>query len=415
MSFVPKSLLLTLLLSSLLALPVQAGKLATSRTFSLDTGYIPILTSARAFWQFGLEFEHFGNWIFDLVDEKTFIGGNPATRLLWGAAIYFGWAYPQESFFVSNHEMGHGARSVAQGGSPSYSWNNSSQSHGNIFTFFLEGFTTSGGAVTTTPPFSASIILPDNYSVAVTAAGVNNSQLYSEYLEDEAYYNSGHIMHWIGYVRGKMDLYRYSRATEVGGNFGVAGAGDISNMLTSYSGFGYSIDTSDLKTGSLVSRLASFTHWAYVYSAIRYIVNGDPNVNSLEIGAVRLPDVSHYLLRRGISYKIRSGLNFKDVFIPFAVEMVYKGDKALELSGAYRKVKKLAGSRSGAFEIGATLNTVGGFGVKISSDFAVSNAAIMSLGGSVYHPNSFEGERNIARLVATGLGIEAWTRFSFVY
>jgi len=379
-----------------------------ARSITLDSGYIENRASNRAFWNFGLDYEGLGAWTFDGISEKTFVGNSPFGRVLLSAGYYFGWQYAQEPFYVSNHEFGHGTRSTAVGANPYYTWNNSGIAHDNIFEFFIEGFSTRGGAFATTPAGAINVSPPDNWSFASTAGGVNNSAMFAEALEDQINIGSGHILEYIAYVRSKQDAYNYVLATQSGASFGSGGTGDVDNLISSYSSRGIDVSYNDIKTGSQVSRWLSSTHWAYLYSTFEYISKGSPKVQPLQIGYFLIPNVSHYLMYKGLSYKVRTALVDPKFVMPFEVEYVYRGERVLEISTGFYRIKDITKSHNGSMGGQIFVNSSGAFGVKAKGDFVLGKTSVFSVGGSAYQSNLLEGERTISTYANTNLGYEIW-------
>jgi hypothetical protein len=160
--------------------------------------------------------------------------------------------------------------------------------------------------------------------------------------------------------------------------------------------------------------LGSFTALAYAWSTLRYIGTGDPGVQALSLGRLKLPDLSFFQNRSGISYRARSSFDLGRVQIPFSVEYVYKGRPAFEFSLGYRLVNTI-GNRKGAFHLQAYVSTDLGMGARISNDFKLGNNFFLSLGGSLFHANSLEGERNMGRMVSSLLGVDVWAKTSWIY
>lgn len=382
-------------------------------TFSLDTGYSKPNYSNRAFWQFGIEFEYLGATIFDSAGSASFIGEHPLTRFLWTGLMGYAWEYPQFAFFVSNHELGHATRNLAIDGNPIFAWSaQGAKNHDGIFPFFLEGFTRFNNGATTTTNTTTSIAVPTDWNeIVFLAGGVNNSGMFSEALEKEIYYNSGHINQLRAYERGKSDLYNYAFTTVVGSN-----SGDIDQLLTAYNTKGYNISKADLMQGSKNARLLSFTYWAYWWGIYNYISEGDPTVKPFELGGFKLPDLSHYLLRNGLSYKLSSGYRADGFIIPFSIESIYKGTPSQEISIGFRKPFKLSAQRNAGYEINIIYNENGSTGYELSSDYELSPAVLLSAGYNRYDTNTFMGERNAVALDNSGLfGEEFWLKTSWVF
>ena len=391
----------------------RAEKQRAPRSVSIDSGYIPALANQHSMWNLWLEYEYLGTGIFDYVGDSEIVGRTFITRAIWGGLMGLGWNVVNYPLFVANHEFGHGARGLTLGLTPRYIWDGSSTEHASIFSFILEGFGHIGdGAVTVSSGAGTSFALPTNWGMTFTAGGMNNSMMWAEYLEDEVYYNTGHVNHLSSYLRAKLDAQKYATSTNNGF------VGDLSTLISQWSALGYSISTRDVTTGSVVALLGSFTTWAYAWSGLRYIGVGDPNVTSLTLGALKLPDLSFFQGRSGLSYRLRSALNLGREQLPFSAEYVYKGSTTLEVSAGLRSSSFIGGG-GGARKTGSSvqvyLSTAGGGGMRFWRDFAVGNASYFTLGTSLFTAQSLEGERTIGKLISSSLGVEGWAKFSMVY
>jgi len=383
---------------------------AAARSFSIDSGYLPSLASNRAFWKFGIEFEGAGSAVFDGLGEHLGLGSNGLTRAGLAIGTYFLWPTVQEAYFVANHELGHGSRLVSVGLEPYYVWNSKGKEHSNIFSFFIEGLTTGGGAYTANRPGNYSVPEPSAWYLSIAAGGMNNSAMFAEALEDRIALQGGHIMEYIGYVRGKQDAADYVDSTAAGQD-----GGDVEKILDYYAERDRGITGSDIKNGSNISRWASATHWAYGVAAVRYVFGGDPAVRPLSLGAFKLPDVSHFIMNAGLSYKVRTALLAGEAQYPIELEYVYKGEKIIEASVGYRGLRQTAKSQVGMSGYQFYLNSTGAFGIKAQRDTALSESLNASFGASVYQANLLEGQRNIAKYLSSNLGYEVWGRLSKVF
>lgn len=374
------------------------------RTLSLDSGYL--LNSSRAFWTFGKEVDGAVSTGFDAIDS-TFVGDFMLGRVALGGAFYLAWNHFEYGYFVANHEMGHGAHFHSVKGAPVYRWQDGAAQN-NIFSFWASGFTQYNNGAQTLSSYSLGYA-PENIDLMIVAGGMNNSNEYAEFVEDQITYGGGgHLVQYMGYVRGKLDASEYVDRTDGGLS------GDVAEVLSYYSGLGYSISASDLKTGSLVSRWASSTHWAFVWGALQYTFKGEPDVKPFFLGPLKLPDVSHYSTTRGVSYKVRSGLRTSTSFLPLSLEYVYKGDATIEASLGYRASG--TGQGPSRFGLEFSANSKGGLGLKGDLTFGLSQSLLLSVGSSFYTHNSLVGERRIAQyLSGGGSGFEAWSRVAFHY
>jgi len=383
------------------------------RSLSFDSAYVPALSSNRAFWQFGLEFEGVGGLAFDTLDHWG-LGSSVLTRSLLAGATYFLWPRVDGAFRVANHELGHGARMTSLGGTPSYVWTSRGIPHGNIFSFFIEGLFKGPSAATASGSGSRRTTAPNSFGASVISGGMNNSAMFAEALEEQVLLGDGHVLEYMAYVSSKLDAANYVRNSQSGTTGNATSSDDIENILSIYSGRGFRISGSDIRTGSLVSRWLSSTHWAYGLAAFRYVMSGDPSVPPPVIGSFKAPDISHFLMYDGLSIKIRSAIVGATDHYPVELEYVYKGNPILELSAGHRSLRKL-GERTGMNAIQLFANTKGGLGAKGQLDASLGPRLIGSLGASLYTSNLLEGQRNIARFVSAQMGYEAWARVSLIF
>jgi hypothetical protein len=374
------------------------------KTFSIDSGYIPSWATNRSMHNLWIEYEGLGSGIFDFFGENLSLGRSFPTRILLSGGMYFGWDFANYTFFVANHELGHGSRALAAGFSPTYQWNGAT-THKSIFTFILQGYgqynngaaTASGGSTTT---------FPTDWATVVSAGGMNNSMMFAEALEDEVLYNTGHINQFRAYLRGKLDAYNYVKASNGGSG------DDVQSMVNYYGGQGYSISKNDISIGSLAATIISSTSFAYAYSYLKYFASGDPSVKPLAIGAVKLPDISFFQNRSGLSLRLRSAIMSDKHAFPLSVEYVYKGRARAEFSLGYRLIEPLNGIGKTGGLVQGYVNTVGGIGARIFKDFPLGQSSYVTVGGSAFTVSSLEGERNLGKLLSNTLGVEGWGKWT---
>jgi hypothetical protein len=378
----------------------------SARTVSIDLGYIPQLTNNRAMWNLWLEYEYLGSSLFDWVDDKA-MGESFLTRLVWAGAAGYLWPKTNYSLFVANHEYGHGAREASLGGVPYYTWNGGGR-HISIFSFILQGFGQYGNGAYAESQGN-SITPAADWIMNTAAGGMNNSMMFAEHLEDEVYYNTGHPLQAAAYMWAKSDPRNYADSTDQGF------AGDLSNLLTYWNAKGYGISSRDVRTGSYVALAASFTSWTYVYSGLRYVATGDPQVHAWSVGAFKLPDISFFQNRRGISYRLRTGIRDGKRTFPISVEYVYKGTPTLELSFGIRNQDPIGGVQKTGSLMQAYLSTAGGGGVRFAKDFASGSSSFFSAGAGAFTAQSLEGERVLSRMLTSKLGVEFWGRWSLIW
>lgn len=401
-----------LLLAGLMLLTVfqaQAKSRRFDRTISIDSGYYPGFSSIRSFWNFGIEFDYAGSKVFDWVDN-TRVGEHPLGRFILGAVAHFGWSYPQYSFFVANHEFGHGTRAISAGGAARYIWNGSSLESRNIFLFFGDGLFRHGQGAAT---LYRDVDGPWNWSGVIAAAGMNNSMSYAEALEDEVSQQGGHIFQYVGYVRAKEDASVYVDSVRQLND--PDASSDIRAVRESYANLGYNISDSHMKLGSQLSRWLSATHWAYLWSATQYVWKGDPTVRPFSYAGFKAPDLSHFFTPKGLSYKLRSEYrDGADVF-PFSLEYVYEGKKEVEVGLGMNRFFRLSPGRKGRYGGNAYVNFNCSIGFNLHGDFPLSKIFVASAGASLYQTKTLIGSRQLGVLLNNSLGYELWGRISALY
>lgn len=374
-------------------------------TLSVDSGYFQ--DSARAFWRFGQEVDGVVSTGFDYINS-TFVGDYILTRLVLAGVSYWQWNRLEYGFFVANHELGHGARFYSIGGTPIYHWNDEPWL-GNIFSFWAGGFTRFGsGAQATSSTALTSPHIPPHSTFIIAAAGMNNSAHYAEFIEDQITYGGGgHLLQLPGYFRAKRDAATYVEITDGGQS------GDVANVIADYAARGYSISPNDLRTGTLVARWLSSTHWIFLVSAFKYAFKSDPMVNAFYLGNYRMPDFSHFITSRGVSYKIRSGYKAGTNYYPLSLEYVYKGSPTLEVNFGYRNGLN---SQQNTLGYELSVNSVGGFGATVDTTLYQTPTLDFTMGTSLFTYKSLQGERLIGRYFGGGIaGYELWARLSYDY
>lgn len=388
-----------------------------ARTLSFDSGYSLGIKSQRGLWNFGTELEGLGSYGFDFVSKNFWMGNTLLTRAAWGAAAHIGWKRVQYNFFVTNHEYGHGMRLSARGGFPDYRWSDgSNQVTENIFIFFARGFGKYNLGASSAGLTNLSYSVPSDYNAVRAAAGMNNSSLYSEALEDNVLLGSAHALEYQAYVWGKNDTSRYVDTNRDNLEAETGILGDVEAMRNYYDSQNFNISFDKMKLGSQISRWASSTHWAYLLGAIRYVAHGEPTVKPLMIGSIKLPDLSHFLTSQGLSYKLRSGLLSEGTWIPLTLEYVYVGRFTTEFSAGYYSLMALSSNRKGLRGAELFANSRGKAGLKARWDLPVGTGFLTSLGGAFFQAGSLAGEREIARYTTSGsVGYDLWLRLSMMY
>jgi hypothetical protein len=368
-------------------------------------------------WNFGIELEGLGSYGFDLLSHETVVGDYILTRALWGALAYPVWKRVQYNFYVTNHEFGHGMRLSARGGNPDYRWTDGSdQVTENIFIFFLRGFTKYGLGASSAGTGSGDYFYPSSFNAVRAGAGVNNSSLYAEALEDNLVLGGGHPLEYQAYAYAKTDTSRYVDTNENNLEAETGVLADMEAMKIYYESQGFDISFGKMKSGSQISRWASSTQLAYAIGAFRYVFSANPVVTPLVLGGVKIPDFSHFLTSEGLSYKVRSGLLLDETWIPVNVEYVYEGRNSLEINAGYYSLFEIGKNRKGMRGAEFFLHSSAKFGLKARFDFNPSEQIVASLGASLFQDGTLAGEREMAKYTKSGaIGYDLWLRLSAFY
>lgn len=375
---------------------------------------MPGIATGRAFRNLWFEWNGLGGALFDGVSDHTFVGSNGATRALWLAALGTGWYFANQTWFVSNHELGHGSRLNATGLGATYAWNSGWGSHSNIYTFLGEGFLRIGRGAVTQSTGSARAF-PSLWGSVVSAAGMNASQLFAEDLEDQIGGAGGHTLQAVAYFNGKSDPFFYALNTQSTGF-----AGDVSALVNAWNVAGYGVSTSEVMVGGAASLLGSFSTYAYLWSLGRYVATGDARAHAFRIGPVRLPDLSFFQNPSGPSYRLRTELSFASFSIPLSAEVVYRGAFTVEASAGFRSPSQ-RGSESGStrelsYWLAKTyVNSALGVGVEGAKGFGLGQHFLLVLGAGFFTTRSLQGQRTMDFVLAEALGFNGWGRLSYVF
>jgi hypothetical protein len=389
----------------------QSKKQIPKRTFSVDSGYIPPLTTNRSMWNLQMEFNYLGTGLFDLGSD-SFLGSNFLSRAIWTLGMEAVWFFVSVPVNTAQHELGHGARAVSIGGNPQYFWAGSS-SFPSILPFMVQGILGFKSGLAYTSYSSSNRIRPTDYDFAVGMGGMNNSMMYAEHVEDEVYYNTGHILLYPSYLLGKLDTYNYSSNTRTGRSNG----GDVSSIMSYWSAKGYGVNYSHLEAGSLLSLFGSATNLSFLWSIFKYIGTGDPTVHAPMIGSFKFPDFSSFQYRRGLSVRSRFGFGggSDKTYYPISIEYVFKGAPAAEVSFGVRTLTPIAGVLKTGTLWQAYLCSAGGGGLRWSNDFVAGSSSFFTLGASLFNDQSLEGERIAGRFLGKNIGTEFWGKWTMAY
>lgn len=388
----------------------------------LDLYYAPTFYSTRAISSFGQDVLDGESTLFDWLGDKIGFDSNFIFRTLWSVSwVYF----PNFSGYLTGplhltiHEYGHGTRVAAAGGRPYFGYFGGSGTHYHFLTYFLLAYVNgwSGGYTGSSGSSFSPSIYPSYWGSVTSMGGVNTSSLFAESLADRAYYTGSHFLQGYNYVFFKLDAYTYANSTYRGSTGLPAGVtGDMTNAVNYYSSQGMGISLSDIWTGSMNSLLFSAGTYSYIWSLGKYIFTGDPTVHAFQLAGIRLPELSHYLTSEGLSYRVGSGIHSSDTYIPFSVEMIYKGRTAVEVTLGYRKYKNYSPSNPrGYFELGIVGNTLGGIGGHFKKEIDLDSSSLLDLGLTLHHYRTFLGERTTTGMMAGPFGIEAVLAYTKTY
>ena len=387
--------------------------LAQQKRFNIDLYYLPYFESTRAITDFGQSVLDLEGSLHDGIGDVTGLSSNFLFRAIYGIS----WLYlPGFQYYLNNslklmmHEYGHGARIAAAGGVPYYSYFGGSGTHFHFLTYYLQGFVSgwNGGYTTSSGTTFSPSIYPSYWNGVVAMGGVNNSTTFAESMSDHNYYIGGHYSHAFVYINSKLDAYYYALDTyqnTLGFPSGVVG--DMANIENYYSGQGIGVSLNDIWTGAMNSVLFSAGTYSYALGTLKYIFGKDPVVRALELGPIRLPEVSHYLTSQGLSYRVGSGIHSDQTYIPFSVEMVYKGRTVYEAALAVRKYKdNNPKNPRGYYELGFVANTLGGIGGHYKKEIDAGPNTLIELGAILHHYQTLLGERTTTGINFGPFGFE---------
>lgn len=385
-----------------------------ARELSLHSGYFLEHQSSRALVRFGMELADAEAFLIALLDNTVteFIYRLPQAgddlavsqsnsaylistfRSAFGivylaASFYYIW-YP---YFHALHEFGHADRAyAARADKVSVQHDDGDTSHSNFFTYFPESVAVRGGGTTTFGGGSPEA--PENWPAVVTMAGINTETQYAASLVRRFYLRGGDISNLIGYSLGKFAPYLYILEWEDREVEGETAQGDVSDILDYYDQQGYDIGESDIERGTWISVGTSQSSYLLALSTISWLFAGrhHHDIQSVELGAFKLPDLSFYLTTSGLSLRLLTGYRSGRTTFPFTIEQVYKGDPRTEVSVGFRHTFPAA-------PIPLTLGTTAylafeGFGFDASARVSLTDYARIDLGLAFLDRNTLHGERN---------------------
>lgn len=375
------------------------------RTLSLDSRYFLQSYSNKAIGHFGIEMIQLGSFPASLLFQSDSASENGDGFLFYdsrqlrnigeGFSLLIGSTSLSLGFHLAYHEFGHGTRFAAIGFSPVYGHGTGSNVHRNFFSYYLSSlFDLSGWTFYDGRLFSVAGV--DHWDGLVSAAGVNNTMIFTEMIEDEIYRHGGHIGFATSYVLGKLS------AT------GSGPAGDIRNVIADYRGRGFRIDRSAITRASVMSFFLSALTYQFGYQFIKLFIGERTYFHAWEFGGVQLPNTEFYMTRAGLSYKVRSGYSYESWRFPIAVEHVVEGSKRTEVSlGAEKTLNRVSAIT------GVVVGQAVEFDLELS--YRLDECILLSAGYTLYDVNNLHGERLIPSLEHGSKYHEAFVRISLLY
>ena len=385
---------------------------APARAFSIDSRYFGQTHSNDAVARFGIDALNLGTLPAELID--------PSNRLRnagQGVLSLVGSTIMGQAFQLAYHEYGHGTRVAAVGYRPLYGFGTIStdadiqaalqngSGHHSFFGYFLASFFKSSGYTLATPddllfpPLSDEELAENGWTLLLATSGLSNEMLFAERIEDEIYRNGGHIGYFTTYANGKFAASNY----ELDGVFG-----DLGNAITRYQALGIDVDKDQIDSASRKSFFFSGMSYQLIYQTLRMFTGSSIRFTAWEPGGVQLPNTSFFMTRRGLSYRVRTGYHTGPWRVPLAVERVFEGDAATEVTIGVERNLSRTYLRARA--------TVGdGFGLAAEADYRVKERVALTAGYALYDSDNMLGERMIPSLEGGSRYHDLFVRVSFAY
>ncbi len=302
---------------------------------------------------------------------------------------------------VPYHEFGHGTRFRSYGnhdiiyypiGRDDYSLTTKS-----YFGMVLErAVSAPTGAAATSPGFYASSDNTNANSLIVSAGGMNNEILLSKILSERVYSRGASVPDFIFYLNNKMGPYFYS-ATDPNEFKG----GDPEHIESNYAALGKNITRQDFKNSYLFSTFASGTFYSLLIGNIKYMANGNHNIEAIDIYGFSLPDFYSYINTKGLStetiahYRMNDKLSFA-----LSYETITQGDNYNQITPSleykFGKVTSLFDEvllrPDLVFGFGNSSVDIGG---SLLADASINNKWGVFAKYTNYNKNNLYGERNI--------------------
>ncbi|MDR0677218.1 MAG: hypothetical protein LBF57_00890 [Holosporaceae bacterium] len=247
------------------------------------------------------------------------------------------------------------------------------------------------------------------------SGGINNEVFFAEKLADK-FHKDGEIgfaeSATISGFRSALSYSTKLKKEDEGKSPWLMG-NDVLSLEACYKEAGIKVTASDIHRADWISWFLSgmtYSHFIGLWKGISN--NRFPRVKALEFGGFRVPDTFAYLTSKGISYKMISGYKWQeDCRIIFAVERVFKGKSATELSLG---INKSCGPAfwNASYEVVATVGE--GFDLVASCSFPISKDFSLNIGGGTYSTKSLLGERQ-AKNMKKGRSSDAFISMSYWY
>lgn len=298
------------------------------------------------------------------------------------------------------HEFGHGTRFRSYGYHDIIYYPYGSSYSDTTKSYFgmvlARAFSGPGSAAASSPSFYTSTDNTTENSLIASAGGMNNEILLSKILSERVYSRGASVPDFSFYLTNKMGPYFYSAIdpNEFKG-------GDPEKIESDYATLGKNITRQDFKNSYLFSTFASGTFYSLLIGNIKYMANGNHNIEAIDIYGFSLPDFYSYINTKGLStetlvhYRVNDKLSFA-----LSYETITKGDSYNQITPSLEyKFGKVASLFD---EVLLRPDLVVGFG-NSSADIGGSLLADASINNkwgvfakyTNYNKNNLYGERNI--------------------
>lgn len=379
-------------------------------TLSLDSRYFSRGNSNQAVGNFGLEFFKIQHFAFEGLVRNSESPFGRGMGLL-GYYLYSLVFTPARVWMFAYHEYGHGGRFLALGATPLYLAGNQADSfrtdptvgYRTFLPFFVYSLSRQidyGATAAATGALSAAD------DAIISMAGINNSSYFAELIEDQILSDGGSFLFYFPWITSMRDAHEYSLISE---SNGPSSGDDMAAILSYYSGLGYDIGHSTVRTGAVVSILLNPMLYYFIYSGARYVRSGDHEMLAPRVGNLWLPRLHQYFTSHGLSMKVITGWEISpDLQLGLGVERVYLGDTQTEFSASVRyRVNQ-------EWQIDTRVYVGQSPCAGLSGTYFTNGWRVMA-GLDVFHPNSLFGERNTFNLSAKEYSGQVWSRVSIIY